>query len=110
MSRAATDSLLQGLWQVSEQHLKSWRCWDGEVVVYDDSSGDTMKLDIIMSEVFRFMIQRPATGTAITDHLAATFRLAADEHLRRITDRALHKLRERALIHPLGTFAGSDPA
>jgi PqqD family protein of HPr-rel-A system len=103
MNTAATDILLQDLWQVCDQHAESWRCWDGEIVIYDHRSGDTMKLDIIMSEIFRFMLQRPVTGSAITDHLAATFELAADQRLRHITDRALHRLREAALIQPLSS-------
>lgn len=103
MNRTSTDILLQGLWQVGDQHAENWRSWDGEIVLYDDCSGDTMKLDIIMSEIFRFMLQRPVTVPAITDHLAETFDLAADEQLRRITGRALHRLREAALIQPLSS-------
>lgn len=103
MTRAPTETLPQGPWQVSHHYTESWRCWDGEIVLYDHRSGDTMKLNIIMSEIFRFVLQRPATGPAIMDHLAATFDLAADDRLRHITNRALRRLCEAALIHPLSS-------
>ena len=110
MNRQTTATRPDALWQSDEQPEVSWRCWDGEIVIYDDRSGDTMKLDIIMSEIFRLVLQRPATGSAITSHLAATFDLPADARLRRITDRALRRLREAALIRPLSSSSGSEPA
>jgi len=89
--------------------MDSWRCWDGEIVVYDHCSGNTMKLDIIMSEVFRFVLRRPATEAAIVAHLAATLDLAADAHFRRIADRALLRLHQAALIQPLSS-PGAPPS
>lgn len=100
---ASTGISQRDAWQVSRRHLESWRCWDGEIVIYDDLSGDTMKLDIIMSAIFRFMLQRPATQTAITEHLAVALDLTADKQLRHITAMALHRLCEAEVVQPLST-------
>ena len=68
-----------------------------------------MKLDIIMSEIFRFMLHCPATPAEIVRHLASAFDLKADEQLRHITSLALHRLREAALIQTI-PLAGSQDA
>lgn len=98
MTPAPTDNSRQDRWQVRRQHDVTWRAWDGEVVIYDDSSGDTMKLDIIMSEIFRFMLHGPATRSEIVRHLASAFDLEADGQLGHVTAVALHRLRAAALI------------
>src|SRR3546814_5009708 len=43
----------QALWRVNRLRVSRWRMWGGEAVIYDDLSGDTLKLDAIMSEIFR---------------------------------------------------------
>lgn len=114
-SSSHRTSVLTGLahqasWQINRDHLDSWCCWGGEIVVYDDCSGATMKLDIITSEIFRFMLQRPATEAAITQHLAAALDLAVDGQLRHITRMALHRLREAALVRAVDAPTPLEPA
>ena len=101
MDPGSTDKSQQDTWQISRQHAGTWRSWDGEIVIYDDMSGDTMKLDIIMSEIFRFMLQMPATQAEITHHLASALDLKVDEQLRHLTATALHRLHGAALIQAM---------
>lgn len=103
-----THDAQQDIWEVRHHPDITWRSWNGEVVVYDDLSGDTMKLDIIMSEIFRFMLPRPATRSQILDHLAAALDLKANDQLRPITAMALHRLREATLIQPATTAGFTD--
>src|SRR3546814_5380638 len=65
----------QAVWRVNGARVSAWRAWDGEVVVYDDLSGDTLKLDAVMSEIFRRLQQGAATQNALGEHLAATLEL-----------------------------------
>src|SRR3546814_7272523 len=51
----------QAVWRVNGARVSAWRAWDGEVVVYDDLSGDNLKLDAVMSEIFRRLQQGAAT-------------------------------------------------
>src|SRR3546814_8846040 len=65
----------QAVWRVNGARVSAWRAWDGEVVVYDDLSGDTLKLDAVMSEIFRRLQQGAATQNALGAHMAATLEL-----------------------------------
>lgn len=100
MDPGPTDTSQQTTWQVSRRHAGIWRSWDGEVVIYDDLSGDTMKLDIIMSAIFRFMLHAPVTEAQIAHHLASTLELQAEAQLHHLAALALHRLREAELIEP----------
>ena len=35
-----TQHNVEETWQIDRNHLAAWRSWNGEVVVYDDFSGD----------------------------------------------------------------------
>lgn len=98
MLPTSADGSPQESWRVRCHHEMTWRTWAGEVVVYDDLSGDTMKLDIIMSEIFRLTLHKPADLGEIVRHLASTLDLKADQQLRHLATLALQRLRQAALI------------
>ena len=100
MNPGSTAPSQHRLWQICHRHAGVWRCWEGEVVVYDDLSGDTMKLDIIVSELFRLMLQGPVTESQIAHHLASRWQLKADPQIDKVVALALHRLREAELIRP----------
>lgn len=100
MNPGSTAPSQHRLWQISHQHAGVWRCWQGEVVIYDDLSGDTMKLDIIMSAVFRFMLHGPVTESQIAHHLASRWELKADPQIGNLAALALRRLREAEMIRP----------
>jgi PqqD family protein of HPr-rel-A system len=108
MTRIPADPTEQTIWRISQQRAGIWRSWDGEVVVYDDLSGDTMKLDVIMAEAFRFMSRAPATWAQLTDHLASAFELAADPRLQHLATVTLRKFERTGLIER--TACEGDPA
>lgn len=94
------------IWRVNREHASSWRSWDGEVVVYDDLSGDTMKLDVVMAEAFRCILGTPATQTQLVEHLASVFDLEADLRLQRLAEIAIERFVDTGLIEPV---RGSRP-
>src|SRR3546814_13708191 len=59
----------QALWRVNRLRVSRWRMWGGEAVIYDDLSGDTLKLDAIMSEIFRRLQQAEATRDELVGQL-----------------------------------------
>src|SRR3546814_16410953 len=93
-----TNTSHQTTWQISHQRAGIWRRWDGEVVVYDDVSGDTMKLDAIVSEVFRLMLDGPVTADHVTERLATAFEVSAGTDLQTLTAQALNEKREAGLV------------
>lgn len=98
----ATDSQdnPETVWKVDQRHVSLWRSWNGEVVVYDDLSGDTLKLDVVMAEVFRFLLETPASQSQLADHLASVLEMAPDARLQLLTNAALRRYRHAGLIEP----------
>jgi PqqD family protein of HPr-rel-A system len=95
------DTSPQTAWQICRQRAGIWRDWDGEVVVYDDLSGDTMKLDAVVSEVFRLLLQGPLTMGQVIDHLVTAFEMAAGADVPNLAATALNRLKEAGLVTPL---------
>jgi PqqD family protein of HPr-rel-A system len=85
-------------WRLNTPRVTSWRNWDGEVVVYDDLSGDTMKLDIVMSAIFRRMQQGTATTDDLVRHLAKVLDLEMDLRLQRLVEIALERFEDSGLL------------
>ena len=56
------------LWTGPASHAVAWREWDGEVVLYDDATGDTHHLDALGGEVLLTLIAHPQ-GIRITQIL-----------------------------------------
>lgn len=98
MAGSSTDRFKQGSWRVNPRRAGNWRSWDGEIVIYDDISGDTLKLDVILAEAFRFLLQAPATRAQLTDHLASVFDLESGQQLRSLATLALRKFTRSGVI------------
>lgn len=79
-------------WRIAHAHVTSWREWEGEMVIYDDQSGDTLKLDVIMSVVFNLLKSSPATSVELAEQLANMLDLENDPKLFQLTELALHRL------------------
>jgi PqqD family protein of HPr-rel-A system len=54
------------LWTGPAPHAVAWREWDGEIVLYDDATGDTHHLDALGGEVLLTLMAHPH-GIAITE-------------------------------------------
>jgi hypothetical protein len=76
------------------------------MVVYDDLSGDTLKFDVIMAEVFTRLLRAAATPAELVAHLAEVLDLEADPRLQRLTEIALERFVRSELVEPL---PGSSP-
>ena len=87
-----------GPWRINTAHGLSWRSWDGEMVIYDDLSGDTLKLEVLMAEAFRHLQRRPATLTELTANLAEVFELEDDTRLALWATRMIERFERAGLI------------
>jgi PqqD family protein of HPr-rel-A system len=88
----------ESVWRIDPDHATAWRAWDGEIVVYDDLSGDTLKLDVIMAATFQRLQQGASSLDVVADHLATTLDLEGDPRLRRLAEIALERLSLSELI------------
>lgn len=104
------DPQLQKPWQIRAHEGSAWRSWAGEIVFYDDFTGDTLKLDVVMAEIFRRLLQAPATQAQLTDHLATTLDLEADMRLEGLAAIALERLNQAGLIESAARSWSEAPA
>ena len=89
-------------WKAVVSRTQYWRSWDGEVVIFDDLSGDTLKLDPVMAEAFRRLLSGPASMSDLCDHIAAIFDLEADLKIQDWMIEAVDRFRRSGLIEPAG--------
>lgn len=68
------------------------------MVVYDDLSGDTQKLDLVTAEVFKRLRQGEATLSQLTDHLAKALDLEGNRRLAHIAETAVTRLAAQGLV------------
>jgi hypothetical protein len=100
MVRNHRDSQENERWRINREHASLWRSWDGEVVVYDDLSGDTMKLDVIVAEAFNYFLDAPATQVQLVEYFASVLDLDADLRLQHLAGIAIGRLADTGLIEP----------
>jgi len=67
-------------------------------VVYDDVSGDTQKLDPIMTVIFLHLLETPSCSTDLVSHLARELDVEDDPKLRQLTELGLSRLAGCGLV------------
>jgi PqqD family protein of HPr-rel-A system len=68
------------------------------MVIYDDLSGDTLKLDVIMAEIFRRVQQGAATFEQLAQHLSNVLDVEIDLRLERLVEIALERFEASGLL------------
>ena len=58
------------IWRLVREPPLLWRAWEGEIVVYNDASGDTYHLDPLAAEIFETLLATPANCDELTDRIA----------------------------------------
>jgi hypothetical protein len=72
------------------------------MVIYDDLSGDTLKLDVIMAEIFRRVQQGAATFEQLAQHLSNVLDVEIDLRLERLIEIALERFEVSGLMISTG--------
>jgi PqqD family protein of HPr-rel-A system len=75
-----------------------WRAWDGEIVVLNEASGDTHRLDLFASAAFEALLEAPADAPALARRLAAELGVDDDGQLGAALEGALAKFAELELL------------
>ena len=70
---------MTGRWRVASPAALSWRSWAGEIVVYDDGSGDTHYLEPLAAEVFERLLDAPADLDELAARVAQSLAVDRDE-------------------------------
>ncbi|MFQ5774661.1 MAG: HPr-rel-A system PqqD family peptide chaperone [Kiloniellaceae bacterium] len=88
----------KGLWKARSDGGLSYRCWDGEYVVFNPASGNTHLLDIASGEVLMVLLSEPAGNDRIAERLADFLEVGNDESLKTAVREILDELEELGLI------------
>lgn len=78
----------------------SWRCWDGEYVVFNPASGNTHMLDIASGEILVRLMARPTDIARLSARLGAFLEVDNDTDLEAAVSRILGRLEDLGLIEP----------
>lgn len=68
------------------------------MVIYDDLSGDTLKLDVVMAEILRRVQQDAATFEQLAQHLSNVLDVEIDLRLERLVEIALERFEASGLL------------
>jgi PqqD family protein of HPr-rel-A system len=57
------------LLRLAEDLRLAWRSWDGEIVLLNEASGDTHRLDVFASAAFEALLQGPTEHATLLGQL-----------------------------------------
>ena len=89
---------MTGLWRVASPAALSWRSWAGEIVVYDDGSGDTHYLEPLAAEVFERLLDAPADLDELAARVAQSLAVDRDDELAQAIGAVVDKFRACGLV------------
>lgn len=96
-------------WRTVPGSLFRWREWDGEFVLYDESSGDTHRLNPLGARAVMLLLASAAGVGELSGRLATEFALEGDAELTASVDRLLLHLYGLGLIEPVAIDDGRKP-
>jgi PqqD family protein of HPr-rel-A system len=86
-------------WQLADGIL--WRAWDGEVVAYNELTGDTHHFMDLAAWVFEALTARPATPDGLAQAAADGVEVPPDQDLAASLARTLDLFRTLRLVEPV---------
>jgi len=48
----------------------AWQSWEGEIIVFNEASGDTHRLDLVASATFEALLEMPGNADHLTRRVA----------------------------------------
>jgi PqqD family protein of HPr-rel-A system len=89
------------IWRVVRESPLLWRAWEGEIVVYNDASGDTDHLDPLAAEIFETLLEAPANNDELTDRIAQALGVEKTTDLRDTVASVVIRFHGHGLIEPV---------
>jgi PqqD family protein of HPr-rel-A system len=96
--QAETGGETGRIYRLAEENGLVWRAWDGEIVVLNEASGDTHRLDLFASAAFEALLDAPTDVPSLTRRVAQELGVAADEPIHAAVRAALAKFAELNLL------------
>jgi hypothetical protein len=92
---------LDRVWMVEASREFSWRRWDGEIVLYDDRTGDIHHFDVAGATIFEQLLSGPRPVRDLVSLTADRLRVVGDSELAGMVWEILMALREKHVAVPL---------
>jgi PqqD family protein of HPr-rel-A system len=89
------------LWRIAGPQQISWRSWDGEIVLYNDRSGNTHHLEAVAAEAFEALLSAPADRTELARRVATSLEIPVNSELLDVIGSIVQRLRKFDLIEPV---------
>jgi PqqD family protein of HPr-rel-A system len=88
------------LWHVNRSAGLAWKCWNGDYVVFNGTTGETHFLDVVAGDVFRNLTEGPRELTEL--HLGAGrfLKVEIDDKLMGMVAELIGRLHKLGLIEP----------
>lgn len=86
------------IYRLAAENGLVWRAWDGEIVVLNEASGDTHRLDLFASAAFEALLEAPADARSLARRLAEELNVAEDARIDAAVAAALAKFAELSLL------------
>ena len=84
-------------WRIIHPEALSWRCWDGDYVIFNGQSGLTHALDVTAGAIFELALRGAATPAELQARLAAFLGPGAPPDLRGAVPSTLARLDQLGL-------------
>jgi hypothetical protein len=91
---------LDRMWTVEAPQAWAWRSWDGEVMAYDDRTGDVHHFDVASAAVFETVLTEPRSLRDLVASTADRLRVVIDSELEGMVREILRVLGEKRVVAP----------
>jgi PqqD family protein of HPr-rel-A system len=89
------------VWQIVTAPPLLWRAWDDEIVVYNEASGETHRLDPLPAEAFEMLLEGPLTSDALSERMAQALEVPKTAEFSESIAAILQLFHDHSLIEPV---------
>ena len=89
-------------WHLATGSALSWRCWEGDYVVFNSLSGNTHTLDILTGELLKAIDAGTSEFEALCSLAADFLEISNDQRVAETVRTALTNLDDAGLTEPAG--------
>jgi PqqD family protein of HPr-rel-A system len=89
------------MWTVEAPQELAWRSWDGEIVLYDDRTGDIHHFDVASAAIFERILLEPRSLPDLIVSTADRLQVVADDELEDMVREILRVLGEKRVVAPV---------
>jgi PqqD family protein of HPr-rel-A system len=84
-------------WRIIRPDALSWRCWDGDYVIFNSLSGMTHMLDVTAGTIFELALDGAATADELRTRFAAFLGADAPARLAEVVSATMRRLDQLGL-------------